>query len=433
MKKILFIALSAVLLTTGCGDLTLSGTTSIGGGNNNNNNGGNTGNDNSSTGNDNVTQTPVSIKVDNTTVSLDLETNTSFKLNAYTASEDGSNIGGVTYISDDVQVANVTSDGTITAVAKGHAFILITSQVDSLLTASVEVIVNEKASDVGKTYEIIVNKDSITLTNGIEEALSSKISISYNPELTADMVLSAVPADKNLLMSRREGSEVKLIPKGVGTTSLKLTVSSIQPDKNDFGYITIPVYIKEAGQPDPVVYPDINPSEADTYKNRIYFKVKFDAFSTYPDTYLYNSDRALGINAITFQNDAEKCNGGVCSGTLIERGNGFINPYGFCEKYGCVKNSTGNNASIAQKNIGTTYYAGNNNLFVTYKNQTGTTNHIIYTVLETAPAELYTRGNISFPINWDEYNPLIHKNIAKFTLTYKDKTPTVVFDGFESK
>lgn len=418
MKKILFIIFVALFAVAGCGEI-----------NNGNSNNGNNNSDGGNTGE----QTGVSINVNTSTVTLDLETNTSFKLDAFTADSNGSNIGGVTYASDNSQIASVTNDGTITAVAKGYTFIIITSQVDASITASVEVIVNEKASDIGTTYEIIVNKDSITLTNGVEEALSSKVSISYKPTLTPDMVLSAVPADKNLLMSRRDGNEVKLVPKGVGTTSLKLTVSSIQPDKNDFGYITIPVYIKEAGVPDPIVYPDINPSEVDTYKNRIYFKVKFDAFSTYPDTYLYDSNTAVGINAITFQNDAEKCNGGVCSGTLIKQGNGFINPYGFCEKYGCVRNGTGNNASIAQKNIGTTYYAGHNSLFVTYKNQTGTTNHKIYTILETLPSQLYTRGDVTFPINWDDYNPAIHKNIAKFTLTYRDKQPTVVFDGFELK
>lgn len=245
------------------------------------------------------------------------------------------------------------------------------------------------------------------------------------------MVLSAVPADKNLLTTAREGSDIKLIPKGVGTTSLKLTVSSIQPDKNDFGYITIPVYIKEAGVPDPIIYPDINPSEVDTYKNRMYFKIKFDAFSSTGD--LYNSSNYSGINAVVF--DSKLCgNGQTCSGDLINKGNGHINPFGFCEKYGCTQNGQSyDNGIIAKKNVGITYYAGNNKLYVPVSTGSTTQNYVIYIVLETLPANHYSRENISFPINWGEYNPVIHKNMAKFTITYRDKKPTVVFDGFELK
>lgn len=403
MKKILFIIFAAFFAIAGCSDLN-------GGNSNNSNNSG----DNNGNGGNTGSQTGVSINVNTSTVTLDLETNTSFKLDAFTADSNGSNVGGVTYASDNSQIASVTSDGTITAVAKGYTFITITSQTDSSLTASVEVIVNEKAGDTGTTYEIIVNKDSITLTNGNSETLSSKLSISYKPALTPDMVLSAVPADKNLLTTAREGSDIKLIPKGVGTTSLKLTVSSIQPDKNDFGYITIPVYIKEAGVPDPIIYPDINPSEVDTYKNRMYFKIKFDAFSSTGD--LYNSSNYSGINAVVF--DSKLCgNGQTCSGDLINKGNGHINPFGFCEKYGCTQNGQSyDNGRIAEKNVGITYYAGNNKLYVPVSTTGGTQNYVIYIVLETLPGNHYSRENISFPINWDDYNPVIHKILQNIPL-----------------
>lgn len=179
------------------------------------------------------------------------------------------------------------------------------------------------------------------------------------------------------------------------------------------------------------MYPDINPSEAEQYKDRMYFKIKFDAFSSTGD--LYNSSNYAGINAVVFDN--KLCGSGqTCSGDLINKGNGHINPFGYCEKYGCTQNGQSyENGRIAEKNVGITYYAGNNKLYVPVSTTGGTQNYVIYIVLETLSGNHYTRENISFPINWNEYNPLIHKNIAKFTLTYKDKNPTVVFDGFESK
>lgn len=425
MKKILFIALSAVLLTTGCGDLTLSGTTSIGGGNNNNNNGGNTGNDNSSTGNDNVTQTPVSIKVDNTTVSLDLETNTSFKLNAYTASEDGSNIGGVTYISENTQIATVTNDGTITAVAKGYTFITITSLNDSSLTTSVEVIITEKAGESGPKYKITASPSSLSIDKDSNKLLS-QISLTFTPPLEAGAFIYHQSKDTSIAKIVGSGNAKAIQGVALGNTVLQIGVTG-----QAGSYIDIPVLVKEAGLPEPIMYPDINPSEAEQYKDRMYFKIKFDAFSSTGD--LYNSSNYAGINAVVFDN--KLCGSGqTCSGDLINKGNGHINPFGYCEKYGCTQNGQSyENGRIAEKNVGITYYAGNNKLYVPVSTTGGTQNYVIYIVLETLSGNHYTRENISFPINWNEYNPLIHKNIAKFTLTYKDKTPTVVFDGFESK
>lgn len=223
MKKILFIALSAVLLTTGCGDLTLSGTTSIGGGNNNNNNGGNTGNDNSSTGNDNVTQTPVSIKVDNTTVSLDLETNTSFKLNAYTASEDGSNIGGVTYISENTQIATVTNDGTITAVAKGYTFITITSLNDSSLTTSVEVIITEKAGESGPKYKITASPSSLSIDKDSNKLLS-QISLTFTPPLEAGAFIYHQSKDTSIAKIVGSGNAKAIQGVALGNTVYELVL-----------------------------------------------------------------------------------------------------------------------------------------------------------------------------------------------------------------
>lgn len=137
MKKILLMVTTALFLISGCGDIQFD---SIGGGNSNNTDSGN-----GNTGSD--TQTTASIKVNSTSITLDLEKNTTFKLEASTIAADGSDLGGVTYSSANDKVVSVLNDGTVTAVAKGYTFINITSIQDKNITSSVEVIVNEKESD----------------------------------------------------------------------------------------------------------------------------------------------------------------------------------------------------------------------------------------------------------------------------------------------
>lgn len=420
MKKILFIVFTALFVIAGCnGDISSE---SIGSGNGSGNeNGGNNNGDGGNTGE----QTGVSINVNTSTVTLDLETNTSFKLDAFTADSNGSNVGGVTYASDNSQIASVTSDGTITAVAKGYTFITITSQTDSSLTASVEVIVNEKAGESGPKYKITANPSSITIDKDSNKLLN-QINLTFTPSLEAGSFLYYESKDKTIARIVGSGDATAIQGVALGNTLLRIGVSG-----QAGSYVDIPVLVKEAGLPEPIMYPDINPSEADKYKDRMYFKIKFDAFSSTGD--LYNSSNYSGINAVVF--DSKLCsNGQTCSGDLINKGNGHINPFGFCEKYGCTQNGQSyDNGRIAEKNVGITYYAGNNKLYVPVSTTGGTQNYVIYIVLETLRGQHYSRENISFPINWNDYNPVIHKNIAKYTITYRDKQPTVVFDGFELK
>lgn len=65
-------------------------------------------------------------------------------------------------------------------------------------------------------------------------------------------------------------------------------------------------------------------------------------------------------------------------------------------------------------------------------NLSGTQQYKIWMIF-SRKSENYIRPNLYFSINWSEYKPSIHKNIAKFHIQVTDKNPTVTFMGFESK
>lgn len=412
MKKILFIVMSALFLVAGCsGDVTSE---SIGG----NGNGGNTGG-----------QTGLSINVNTLTVTLDLETNTSFKLDAFTADSNGSNISGVTYTSDNSQVASVTSDGTITAVAKGYTFIKIASTVDANVTLMVEVIVNE-TEQTTSSYKINITPSTITLEKDKQVALNSVANVTTTPPMNDSQFLHAKSNNTDMLKVLSRTDTIQLTALQTGNTSIDV---SIKDFNGTYATITVPVYIKEAGIPDPVIYPDSNyATNAEQNKDKMYLKIKFDAYSDTGDLYKDGSY----VRNITFSNYNEKCDGAApCNAHLFEGNDkGFIWNIGYCEKYGCIQgNSTTDNAKIAKYKMGTTHYESNNNAFITISGKSGNVLQNIYVIFYKSDNQLYQRQGVDFTFNLNNYNPQIHKNIAKYTLTITNGVMSATFDGFELK
>ena len=111
--------------------------------------------------------------------------------------------------------------------------------------------------------------------------------------------------------------------------------------------------------------------------------------------------------------------------------NGYISNYGFCEKYGCMQGRP-ENENIAVKSSGINYYVGHNDLYIPVRSS-GKSTYDIYTIFSFGSARLYYRSNEQLVIDWDQYNPEIHKNAAKFHIILKDRTFSSTFDGFDTK
>lgn len=282
----------------------------------------------------------------------------------------------------------------------------------------------------GPKYQVTAEPANITLNKDDLKSINS-IKLTFEPVLESNEYIYYEPKDTNIIKMVGSGNEKMIRGVAIGSTFLRIGVSG-----KAGSYVDIPVIVKDASEPEPVIYPDDEPSDAGKYPKRVYLKVKFDAYSNSGD--LYNEQVQSGIQKIVFTNYKENCSGaGLCSGELENKNKGFVYPaFGYCEKYGCINdlNNSANNKTIAKKKQGTTYYFSHNNLYITYTGQKTQINHPVYIVFETASSNAYVRLNdFAFPINWADYDENVYRNIAKFTITMQDQVPTVVFDGFEPR
>lgn len=332
------------------------------------------------------------------------------------------------YTSKDSSIASVDSNGIVTAVSTGSTVITVQSESSSDITAELNVEVINTTAPVTQPA-ITVTPAMIKLKTNQTVGIYSKISVTLSDEYKGkyiyyksedDSILKVISTDKQLITNSKTGQ-----------TTLKVGIVG-ETDK----YVDVTVIVEDgSNEPDEnaPVYPDITPADAETRKDRMYIKIQFDATSSSGDLYKENDYR--GLDAVQFQTTYSQCGTGnneVCSGDLLNKGNGYINPFGYCAKYGCkVGMSSVDAEKIAKYKMGITYYAGNNKLFVPVRSS-GITNDSIQ-VLFFIGGEGYTRPNLDFSINWNTYNPEIHKNIAKFYIKLTDKNPVISFVEFEKK
>lgn len=246
------------------------------------------------------------------------------------------------------------------------------------------------------------------------------ISINYEPSTTSEKSVKFISNNPSLL-TINESTGIARAANTTGTTTVK--VQSV--DKPEI-YDELTVNIIDPYDKEPPVYNDINPSEMAAHPERMYIKIMFDVTSSTGD--IYNDNEKVGIRGIDYTFVENNNN----AGTLLEEpANGYLTPYGFCEKYGCYAGRF-ENISIAQKNAGITYYVGNNGIYTPVKTS-GVTNHDLYLVFFTTAGSYYSRHTVTLPIDWSKYDASIHKNAAKFHIIINDRKASVVFDGFENK
>ena len=200
------------------------------------------------------------------------------------------------------------------------------------------------------TPVMTANPSSITLTKGTNVNLTSKVAFSYYPALQGIYFLSCTSSDETVVKCNQNQGNPLLLPQNEGNATIKAKIVFLgdSPYNGEISStINVNVLNSSANIPQ---HSDINPANYEKYPNRMYLKIQFDMKSSSGD--LYNSSTAVGITGIDFQNDAQQCDGGVCSGDLIEGGPGYVNPFGYCEKYGCAGISTVDAANIAKKNVG---------------------------------------------------------------------------------
>lgn len=180
----------------------------------------------------------------------------------------------------------------------------------------------------------------------------NNIAVNYEPSNTTQKGLKFI--SESPLVTINESGIAKF-EKQTGTTIVK--VQSVEKPKL---YDTITLNIIEPFDKEPPVYNDINPSEMNVHPERMYIKIMFDAESSIGD--LYSESDRVGVRGLDFQTNSG-------AGTLLkEHVQGYIQPYGYCEKYKCYEGKDIlENISIAKKNIGITYYVGNNGLYTPVK------------------------------------------------------------------
>lgn len=313
-----------------------------------------------------------------------------------------------------------TDTGTITAKEAGVAWVEMGSNNKSGLKKEFKVTVVDKNGPIELTGLSVAPK---TLTVNKDQYLGyfgNNIAINYEPGNTSEKSVKFISNNPSLL-TINESSGTARAANTTSTTTVKVQ-STIKPEIYD----ELTVNIIDPYDKEPPVYNDINPSEMAANPGRMYIKLMFDVTSSQGD--IYSDTNSVGIRGIDYT-FAENNNS---AGTLIkEPANGYLAPYGFCEKYGCYPERI-ENSSIAKRNAGITYYVGNNGLYTPIK-ASGTTNHSLYLVFFTTPGSYYSRHNVTLPIDWSKYDASKHKNAAKFHIIINDKKPTVVFDGFENK
>ncbi len=262
-----------------------------------------------------------------------------------------------------------------------------------------------------------ITPKSITVDKG-EQAflLTDKFQITYNPADTNEKDFNYSSNNRDILFNV---SSSRFRPDNIGVATITVT-SKFHPEM----FEEVIVNVKDPYDKEPPVHDDINPSDMATYSDRMYIKIMFDVISSTGD--IKNNEGLKGIHQIDVQPSDKK---GI---ELITKNmNGYISNYGFCEKYGCMQERP-ENEDIAVKSSGINYYVGHNDLYIPVRNS-GKSTYNIYTIFSFGSARLYYRSNEQLVIDWDQYNPDIHKNIAKFHIILKDRTFSSTFDGFDTK
>ena len=262
-----------------------------------------------------------------------------------------------------------------------------------------------------------ITPKSITVDKGEQTfSLTDKFQITYNPTDTNEKDFNYSSSNSDILFNV-SGSRFR--PDNVGVATITVT-SKFHPEM----FEEVIVNVKDPYDKEPPVYNDINPSDMATYSDRMYIKIMFDVISSTGD--IKNNEGLKGIHQIDVQPNGKK---GI---ELITKNmNGYISNYGFCEKYGCMQGRP-ENEDIAVKSSGINYYVGHNDLYIPVRNS-GKSTYDIYTIFSFGSARLYYRSNEQLVIDWDQYNPEIHKNAAKFHIILKDRTFSSTFDGFDTK
>lgn len=259
---------------------------------------------------------------------------------------------------------------------------------------------------------------SISLNKGEISNVNNILPVTYNPSNTNETGFSYVSSDTSILAFRPNSTSL-IEPKELGTAVLTVT-SKFHPEM----FEEVIVNVKDPNDIEPPVYNDINPSDMATYSDRMYIKIMFDVISSSGD--IQNNEGLKGIHQIDVQPNGKN---GI---ELITKNmNGYISNYGFCEKYGCTQRRP-ENEDIAVKSSGINYYVGHNDLYIPVRSS-GKSTYDIYTIFSFGSARLYYRSNVQLVIDWDQYNPDIHKNAAKFHIILKDRTFSSTFDGFDTK
>ena len=262
-----------------------------------------------------------------------------------------------------------------------------------------------------------ITPKSITVDKG-EQAflLTDKFQITYNPADTNEKDFNYSSNNSNILFNV-SGSRFR--PDNIGVATITVT-SKFHPEM----FEEVIVNVKDPYDTEPPVYNDINPSDMATHSDRMYIKIMFDVISSTGD--IKNNEGSRGIHQIDVQPNGKN---GI--ELITENMNGYISNYGFCEKYGCMQGRP-ENEDIAVKSSGINYYVGHNDLYIPVRNS-GKSTYNIYTIFSFGSARLYYRSNEQLVIDWDQYNPDIHKNAAKFHIILKDRTFSSTFDGFDTK
>ena len=262
-----------------------------------------------------------------------------------------------------------------------------------------------------------ITPKSITVNKG-EQAflLTDKFQITYNPADTNEKDFNYSSNNSNILFNV-SGSRFR--PDNIGVATITVT-SKFHPEM----FEEVIVNVKDPYDTEPPVYNDINPSDMATHSDRMYIKIMFDVISSTGD--IKNNEGFKGIHQIDVQPNGKN---GI--ELITENMNGYISNYGFCEKYGCMQGRP-ENEDIAVKSSGINYYVGHNDLYIPVRNS-GKSTYNIYTIFSFGSARLYYRSNEQLVIDWDQYNPEIHKNAAKFHIILKDRTFSSTFDGFDTK
>lgn len=316
-------------------------------------------------------------------------------------------------LADFVDIDKDTCEITGKKVTNYDGFVEIKPKNWENKTGSVSIRVVEKKIPL---ENFSITPKSITVDEGQTFVLTDKFQITYNPADTNEKDFNYSSNNSNILFNV-SGSRFR--PDNIGVATITVT-SKFHPEISE----EVIVNVKDPYDKEPPVHNDINPSDMATHSDRMYIKIMFDVISSTGD--IKNNEGLKGIHQIDVQPNGKN---GI--ELITNKMNGYISNYGFCEKYGCMQGRP-ENEDIAVKSSGINYYVGHNDLYIPVRSS-GKSTYDIYTIFSFGSARLYYRSNEQLVIDWDQYNPEIHKNAAKFHIILKDRTFSSTFDGFDTK